>query len=179
MPVAHPTRRWALLALGLALLLAAGLYLGRQLACRHDRCAAGPSASMQRLDVDGPAAITIAGRTVRPMSPGVRVPLNLTLTNTQDVSLTADHLAVTIKRVRAPRATARRGCTVRDFSVVQAAATLTVELGAGQTTTLRSQRVPSEAWPQIAMVDSATNQDGCKGASLSLRYAATGTQADG
>lgn len=179
MHVAHPHFKRGLLALGMALVLVAGMYLGRHLACLQDRCASGPGDSAQARGIEGPAPITIGGLASRPMTPGVRMPLNLTLTNTQDVAMTADHLAVTIEQVRAPRATARLVCTVRDFAVVQAASRLSVTLGARQTTTLRGEQVPPAAWPTIGMVDSATNQDGCKGASLRLRYAATGTQVDG
>jgi hypothetical protein len=40
---------------------------------------------------------------------------------------------------------------------------------------LSSLDLPAEQWPQVGLLERPVNQDGCKGASLTLGYAADGT----
>jgi hypothetical protein len=169
--------KWILLLIGGALVLGAGVYLGRTLACQQDRCAT-PSDGSSGLRLAGTSSVSIAGTAQRPLSPGVRAPLNLTLTNREDAALTADRLRVAVVSVDAPLATTRRACTVEDFVVVQASSELTITLEPGETTTMLEQQVRPAAWPMVGMRSSSTNQDGCKGASVRLRYTANGMRTE-
>jgi hypothetical protein len=171
--------RWvALLLLVAALLLIGGIYLGHVFTCAIDRCPPGAPDGSGGLHLAGPASVRIVGHASRPMRPGDRVPLNLTLSNNNDFAVIAAHLAVAVQTLSAPRATHSRACSVRDFIVGQASSDVTVTLAAHQSTTLRAEHIVPKAWPQLGMLDASTNQDGCKGASLQLHYSASGTRVD-
>lgn len=156
-----------------------GFLLGRVMPCGLEQCATGPSSGMvdARLgDGDGALSLVVGGRSMKPVTPGASVPLDVTLTNPNDFAVRAGRVAVEIHAVRAPRSTRARACTADDFSISPASSTLEVDVAAQQTTALSAAGVPRADWPAVAMLDTATNQDGCKGATVKLRYAATGTQ---
>jgi len=128
--------------------------------------------------VDQPTpSYTIGGTLAQQMRPGDDYPLDLTLTNLTGTAMTATHLRVTISQVSAPNSSPSLPCTVSDFTVTQAADAFTVALGAHESTSLSARGVPSSQWPQIGMINSAANQDGCKNASLTLTF--TGSSAVG
>lgn len=123
----------------------------------------------------GSASFRISGNTVEPISPGVMVPIDLRITNRHDQSLSVTSLAVSFGRVTAPNADARRPCSVADFAVVQVRGTLHLPLAAHSTEALGALGVARATWPRVGMVDRPVNQDGCKGASLTLSYTGSGT----
>jgi len=128
--------------------------------------------------VDQPApSYTIGGTLAQPLRPGDVYPLDLALTNLSGTAMTATHLRVAISQVSAPNSSPSLPCTVNDFTVTQTADALTVALGAHESTSLSARGVPSSQWPQIGMINSAANQDGCKNASLTLTF--TGSSAVG
>ena len=83
-------------------------------------------------------------------------------------------LRVELRLVDAPAADTRHPCTLEDFTVTQPAGDLELTLAARASQRLSDLSLPGTRWPQVGMVDSAANQDGCKGATLTLEYAATG-----
>jgi hypothetical protein len=117
---------------------------------------------------------TITGNSTKPISPGVRVPLNLTITNPHDYALSVSRLRVTIGVVRAPRQTNSRPCGMADFTVIQSAAGHDMRVEGRSAGTLRSLAVPRAAWPAVGMLNRPVNQDGCQGATLTLHYTASG-----
>ncbi len=119
-------------------------------------------------------AFSIAGDASKLISPGVSVPIDLALTNPHDVEMTISGLQVVVREVSAPQADGAHPCTVDDFRVDQAPGGLELRVLAGETSTLRGLAVPRAGWPQVGMRDRSVNQDGCKGASLTLGYTATG-----
>jgi len=121
------------------------------------------------------ASFTIAGSATEPISPGVRAPLDLKLTNPRDVPMSITDLSVTMQKVIAPNAGNSHPCSIGDFTVGQASSSITITVAARTTSTLSSLGLPRASWPQVAMLERSVNQDGCKGASLTLGYAASGT----
>jgi hypothetical protein len=118
---------------------------------------------------------TIQGHATEPISPGVRAPLDLKLTNPYAFPLTVTDLRVRVRKVSAPNADNDHPCTIRDFAVDQASSDHKVSVAAGATSTLTDLGIPTANQPNIGMLNSSGNQDGCKGASLTLAYTASGT----
>lgn len=124
---------------------------------------------------DPSGSFTIAGDVTEPISPGVMVPLDLKITNPHDVTLVVTDLHVRIRDVSAPSSDTVRPCHVGDFAVTQTAPDFEVTVEPGATLTLSSAGLPRTEWPQVGMINRPVNQDGCKGATLTLAYAASGT----
>jgi hypothetical protein len=122
------------------------------------------------------ASFTIHGDAAAPLSPGVRAPLDLQLTNPQDVPLSVTDLRVTVQSVSAPNADEGHPCADRDFAVDQASSGLRITLAGRSTSILSDLGVSRAKQPQVGMLNRAANQDGCKGASLTLAYTASGTR---
>jgi|SRR5471030_915776 len=120
-------------------------------------------------------SFTLSGDLAQIIKPGVFVPLDLNISNANKSPLTISGLIVTVSAVDAPNATVDLPCTAADFDVTQIDKTFTVLVDGHSEPSLSDLGLPSTAWPQVGMpVDESTNQDGCKGASLSLSYTATG-----
>ena len=79
-------------------------------------------------------------------------------------------MSVSIAAVSAPNATADLPCSADDFAVTQYSGAYPLTLAASETTTLSSRGIPASQWPALTLVNRAVNQDGCKGASVSLSY---------
>lgn len=118
---------------------------------------------------------TIGGHAAEPISPGVMVPLDLEFTNSHDSPMSVTGLTVSVQRVNAPQADDFHPCAVGDFAVEQASRSLEINVPAGAPNTLTSLGLPRAEWPQVGMLNRSVDQDGCKGASLTLDYTASGT----
>ncbi len=118
---------------------------------------------------------TIAGSVVG-LSPGVSVPLNLALTNHTKKRISISNLTVTITSVTRTSAAVASGrpCGTADYSVVQYSGRYPLTLGGLTTATLSGLGVAPAAQPKIRMINTPSNQDGCKGATLALRYTGSG-----
>jgi len=124
---------------------------------------------------DPSPAYTIAGMLDQQLRPGDQYPLDLELTNLGGVTMTVIDLRVTISHVTAPHASSSRACTTGDFAVVQVADGFSVDLGPSESTSLSARGIPSSQWPQIGMLNTAANQDGCKEATLTLSFTGSST----
>jgi hypothetical protein len=122
----------------------------------------------------GDQSFAITGDLTAPVSPGIAVPLDLRIVNTREDALLVTELTVTIRSVDAPNATESRPCDPRDFVVEQIPAAAILRVDPKTSSTLTQLGLAHEDWPRIGMVAAATNQDGCKGASLDLGYTAIG-----
>jgi hypothetical protein len=120
-------------------------------------------------------AFDLSGHATEAISPGVSAPIDLTLTNPHPVALTVNGLRVTIVIVSAPNAAGSLPCSAGDFEIVQADRGLSIVIEAGGTTSLGDSTLPAEAWPRVGMRNLSANQDGCKGALLTLEYSAKGS----
>jgi hypothetical protein len=120
-------------------------------------------------------SVSIAGNVVEPISPGVMVPLDLTFTNPRDSDMSITEVTVVVHEVSAPNSDGTHSCPIGDFTVAQAPGDLRIALPAGATNSLSGLGLPPRMWPRMGMLDRPVNQDGCKGASLTLAYTASGT----
>jgi hypothetical protein len=152
--------------------------LGRSTSCVPRRCAdlSGDGEVMIHPGDGSYRHLVLSGRPAWALTPGADVPINLRLTNPNSFAMTARNLTVRIGDIEAPRSTSTRPCSVHDFTIAQSPDHLTLVLPAHRSTTLDARRVRRADWPWVQMVNRGANQDGCKGASVTLRYTATGRQ---
>lgn len=115
------------------------------------------------------------GGSVSGLYPGEPGPLNLQLTNPNGTALKITGLGVSIERIHAPNATAALPCSLADFSLQQFGGYYPLYVPAMSSRKLDQLGIPSSEWPQVTVVDRPADQDGCRGASLSLAYSGTGT----
>jgi|ERR1035437_5963447 hypothetical protein len=145
--------------------------------------ASGPLAGTTGAETGGAAlggpsgSFTIEGDAAEPISPGVMAPLDLAFTNPHDVPMLVTGLSVRVRGVSAPNAEHAHPCTLDDFTVDQVSSGIKITLAARATSTLSSLGLPRATWPAVGMLERSVDQDGCKGASLTLGYAASGTLA--
>lgn len=165
-------------ALGLVVAVLCGVLLSRLVDRDRNSGAseAGKGAGDARL-VESSESFTIDGNAAELISPGVMVPLDLQLTNAHDFPLSVTDLTVTVAKVRAPHADDVHPCAVGDFAVDQAARDLEVTLATRSTSTLSNLGISRRQRPHVGMLNRPVDQDGCKGASLTLAFTASGTRA--
>jgi hypothetical protein len=126
----------------------------------------------------GDTSFTIDGDTTEAMSPGLMVEIDLHLTNAHSQGMLVSHLAVAVESVTAPGADRTHPCSVADFTVVQPAGDLRANVPAGTTSSFSDLGVAEDRWPRVGMLDRSVNQDGCKGALVTLAYSGSGTLRD-
>jgi hypothetical protein len=117
----------------------------------------------------------IAGNAAGPLWPGTPGAIDLTITNTNPLPLTFTNLTVSITSISAPRATAALPCSSADFTVQRYSGAYPVVVPPSSTRSLQELGIPTAAWPQVAILDLPTDQDGCQGASLALAYGGQAT----
>jgi hypothetical protein len=116
----------------------------------------------------------ISGSPTKPMSPGVQVPVDLHLQNTNETTMSVTDLEVVVRAVDAPNATTQLPCLVEDFTVAQVPDDLDLTLPPEATSSLSGLSVTTTEWPHVGMLNTSVNQDGCKGATLTLDFSASG-----
>ncbi|MFF0343960.1 hypothetical protein [Kribbella sp. NPDC004875] len=116
-------------------------------------------------------AFAISGNLTGQLAPGVTRPLDLTLTNPNKKPISVTNLTVALSSVtRTPYAVAHNlPCGVSDYRITQYAGTYPLTVPANG-----SIAVSGFSAPQVAMLDTAVNQDGCKGATVTLAYSGAG-----
>jgi len=165
---------WTMAVVGLALLIRLAFYGPLFYAPISDPTGAGGGTgdALPRLSS---SSFTIAGTTVDPISPGAMAPLDLELTNPHAIPLLVTDLSVTVREVNAPNASGVTPCVIGDFAVDQAASSrIKISVAPRATITLSSLGLARATWPQVGLLNTSVNQDGCKGASLMLAYTASG-----
>lgn len=167
----RPTRRETVLAVAFGISVAVLLFwfLGRDPLGRS----AGETGDGRVGDL---SAFTISGDVGNAITPGVMAPLDLSLDNPNDRDLVVDRITVTVTDVDAPQADADHPCSVADFDVRQLADGIAVTLLASGMDDLSGLGVARGDWPAVGMLNRPVNQDGCKGAFLTLSYEARGVE---
>lgn len=119
---------------------------------------------------------TISGNLAEPLAPGISRPLNLTLTNPNNKPLAITNLTATVQSVtRTAYAIAHnQPCTAADYPITQYSGPYPLSVPANSSTTLAGLGVSTSARPKVSMLNTALNQDGCKGATLTLTYSGSG-----
>ncbi len=117
----------------------------------------------------------IAGNVEGPLQLGEPRPIDLQITNPNASPLVVNGLTASVQAISAPGATASLPCTLSDFSVQPFSGPLPLTVPASSTRSLADLGVPTSQWPQLSIIDLPTNQDGCRGASLTLAYGGMAT----
>ena len=107
------------------------------------------------------------------LAPGVKLPVDVAVTNPQTFSVRLNALTVTATGVTGPAITAGTPCTTSDFAVTQMATMPSTAIPAGATRSLSQLGVASAQRPQLTMLNRSVAQDGCKGATVALQFTAT------
>jgi hypothetical protein len=123
-----------------------------------------------------PEAFTIAGTVLVALTPGTGQPLDLTLTNLEDVDLSISSLVVAVASVSAPEADPSHTCGTADFSIEQFSGAMGFTLPAMSSASLGELGFAASEWPKVSMLNLPVNQDGCKAASFSLAFAGAATE---
>ena len=121
--------------------------------------------------------IVISADAVRPVSPGTSARIDLTFTNEHDAYVVVRHVSVTVKAVSAPHRDEQHPCGIADFTAVQPVAMPPVVVPPHSVRALSDLGIRQIAWPLVAMLDTRLNQDGCKGAVVSLGYTSSARRA--
>ncbi|MCX2747697.1 hypothetical protein OOZ51_07690 [Arthrobacter sp. MI7-26] len=118
---------------------------------------------------------TISGGPAGLLTPGSAVSIDLQLANPGNSSLNVTGLTVSVTGVtRTLQAAANnRPCNPSDYVVTQFSGSYPISAPPGNSS-LSTSGIPAARWPQIGMLDTSLNQDGCKGATLQLSYSGTG-----
>lgn len=114
----------------------------------------------------------ITGDLDRTLYPGGSGSLDLLLTNISGDDLTVGELTV---RVTGTTPQPGRLCLADDFEVTQLTGVAELALPAGTARTLTQLGVPASQLPQVRMLNTPVNQDGCKRARINLRYTGRAT----
>ncbi len=115
------------------------------------------------------SSIEISGVTRKLLHPGGSSRINLEFANRGSPATTLRHVRVTISGIDAPQADKTHPCTRADFRVRPMRSRPFV-LPAHASTSLIRLGVPAWQWPRLRMLNRPVNQDGCKGATLTLTY---------
>lgn len=99
------------------------------------------------------------------LSPGVRRPVDLVLTNQNSTPLSVTNLTVAIT------GTNSSGCVAKDnYTVAQYSGSYPLTVPANGSVSLDGLNVSPQYWPSLFMLNLTTSQDGCKSAVLTLAY---------
>lgn len=115
--------------------------------------------------------IRITGTVQVPLSPGISSPVSIRINNPNPRAVAMQRVRVKIASISAPHADATHLCTRSDF-VIHQMPRVALRVPAGRVVDLIALGVPSASWPTLGMRNLAHNQDGCKGATISLRFRA-------
>jgi hypothetical protein len=131
-------------------------------------------ASVQLVIATGGKPFAISGNLTGLLAPGVSLPLDLTLTNPNNQTISISNLTVTVQSVAKVPPTRVGSCSTADYVVTQYSGPYPLAVPAHGSATLSSLGVAAELQPHVKMIDTATNQDGCKSATLTLAYSGSG-----
>jgi hypothetical protein len=104
-----------------------------------------------------------------PIGPGSSVPLDVRIFNPNARAVTTGRVTLKISSIVAPYADASHVCTPLDFEILQMP-NRTLRLEGRSSSQLSGLGLPASSWPRLGMRDRPLNQDGCKGALLTLHY---------
>jgi hypothetical protein len=130
----------------------------------------------ESLTIAPPLGFGIAGSALGLLYPGRQAPLDLTLTNPYGFALNVVKITVHLN------GTDTAGCVVsgprKSFTLTQIpSAAYPIRVSAGSSATLSQLGLAIVSQPQLAMLDTAFNQDACRGASINLSYTGSSKRA--
>ena len=107
--------------------------------------------------------------------PGTSQSVNVLLTNPNGRAISVSSLTMGLRSVSAPRSSGALPCSTGDFVVTQFAGAYPLELPAHATRRLSDLDVPALLWPRVTMLNRPVNQDGCRGATVTVGYSGKAT----
>ncbi|MET3203661.1 hypothetical protein [Arthrobacter sp. UYEF13] len=118
---------------------------------------------------------SISGNLGTQLTPGLTLPLNLSIANPNNKTLALSSLSVAITAINRTPAAVAAGlpCTAADYVVINYSGPYPLSVPPGART-LELLGVDWQKWPRISMLDTTLNQDGCKGATLQFAYSGSG-----
>jgi hypothetical protein len=118
---------------------------------------------------------SISGNLGTQLTPGSTLPLNLSISNPNNKNLALSSLSVAITAINRTPAAVAVGlpCTAADYVVINYSGPYPLSVPPG-TRTLELLGVDWQKQPQISMLDTTLNQDGCKGATVQFAYSGSG-----
>jgi hypothetical protein len=122
----------------------------------------------------GTVPFTVGGNAPGSLEPGLSSRINVIVTNTNSFPISVTSVTATLHSLSAPNATSSLPCTLADFDLDQLESGTTLAVPANSSRTLSQLGVPTADWPLFRMLNTVDNQDGCKGATIGIRYAASG-----
>ena len=120
------------------------------------------------------SSFVITGAPRNRCHPGRRIPLDLRLQNTNSTSMSVTTSRSSSDGSMPPTPPSELPCLVEDFTVEQAPDGIDLTLPPRATSSLSGLSLPGAQWPQVGLRNTSVNQDGCKGASLTLEFSASG-----
>jgi hypothetical protein len=114
-------------------------------------------------------SFTISGDLAIQLSPGRAAPLDLSFDNPNNKQIEISEVVASIAGTTAP------GCAASNFEVGQYSGSYPIPAPPG-TSSLSAAVADSTKWPQVRMRNLPTNQDACKGATITLSYSASATK---
>jgi hypothetical protein len=123
-----------------------------------------------------PASFRISG-SVAGLEPGVTQPVDVTLTNPNDVPISVTSVTITIGETTTKNGQPNPGCSGTQNLVLVHGLVGAVTMPAKTTASLTSLSVATKRWPALQMPDLRINQDACKDTSFALTYSGSATQA--
>jgi hypothetical protein len=118
--------------------------------------------------------VRITGTPRRLLTPGIASHLELHFLNMHRQPVVIRRVEIRITGIHAPRADATHPCTRQDFRLRQMPYRTLPPLPSREVTDLTKLGVPLRGWPRLKLRNRPGNQDGCKGATLTLAYVVNG-----
>ncbi|GAB3563678.1 hypothetical protein GCM10027405_18650 [Arthrobacter alkaliphilus] len=120
------------------------------------------------------ALFSISGSPAKLLAPGYGSSIDLQLANPGNSNMGITGLTVSVAGITrtADSVLNNRPCSPSDYAVTQFSGSYPFTVPPG-TSSLSTLHIPETQWPQIRMLNSPLNQDGCKGATVKLSYSGT------
>lgn len=121
--------------------------------------------------VPNPTSIgfSLSGGPAEALAPGRSVPIDMHLNNDGSAPVSVSSISISVA------GTSRPGCGAANFALTQYTGRYPLQLPARSKNTLSSLGIARSSWPTLAMLNLPVNQDDCKGVTVHLRYAGSGT----
>jgi hypothetical protein len=121
-------------------------------------------------------SFTISGDLTGQLTPGLTLPLQLRVTNPNQKALSVTNLSASLTGVTRTADAVARGlaCSTGDYALMQYTGPYPLTIPAGGTLSLSQLGVPPAQWPKVSLLNRPVNQDGCKGATVTMTYAGSG-----
>ena len=117
-------------------------------------------------------AFRVVGNVPGALEPGLGASIDLKFTNPNGRAIRITSVTATIDSLDAPFSTPTLPCTASDYAITQLSGAASITVPARSTRTLSQLGVPQSEWPEFRMRNTALDQDGCKGATITIDYAA-------